>query len=386
MKRLFPPFLNPDVLSQPDPEVPPRFLASRQVSSDRTQSRRQGSLRKGAGGSKAANGPGLGMFSLILAFFLISGSLAVAAGAGVAASESSAAEDRTVFSLVPAPLVDGEGIFLDQVVATAPARPLPHVRLAPAPTVGQVTALTRNQVIEWIQSRAPAVLSTNWSGPERAKVTRRTRSLEETELRDTLKDVLQREYVKDRGELELRLTRPWVTALVADEPLTLKVVDLPATGVSANFIVRFELLAGSERLGSWQLAASAKVWREILVAQAPIKRGQLLRGAPVTRERRDVLTLRDTGIGIDGDEPGVEFQESLAAGQPVLLRSLRLRPVVHRGNIVDGLIFDGPMQIKLKVEILEDGLPGHVIRVRNPRTRREMLGKVQNEQTVVIPM
>ena len=53
---------------------------------------------------------------------------------------------------------------------------------------------------------------------------------------------------------------------------------------------------------------------------------------------------------------------------------------------VDGMIYEGGMTITLKVEVLEDGLPGHVVRVRNPRTRREMLGKVKNEQTILIPM
>jgi flagella basal body P-ring formation protein FlgA len=40
----------------------------------------------------------------------------------------------------------------------------------------------------------------------------------------------------------------------------------------------------------------------------------------------------------------------------------------------------------MKVEVLEDGVPGQVIRIRNPQTRRELRGKVQNEQTVVVSL
>lgn len=294
-----------------------------------------------------------------------------------------------VVTLVESVEVDGEGIFLDQLVTISPATLLPHIRLAAAPSVGQATNLTRAQVATWMQTLASAVNVGVWSGAERAKVTRRIRQLAETELREMLQTVLQRDHVKDRGELELRLTRSWATIAVADEPLTLKVVDLPASGVGANFIVRFELWAGLERLGAWQLAAAAKVWKEILVAEAPIKRGQLLRSAPVTSDRRDVLSLRETAItGSPGDVGAAEFEfkENVTAGQPILARSLRIRPVVFRGSIVDGLVQDGAMRINLKVEVLEDGLPGHVIRVRNPRTRREMLGKVQNENTILITL
>lgn len=306
------------------------------------------------------------------------------AGAAVPAGQRSTGP---ALALRQAIEVDGEGIFLDQVLIAEPATPLPHLRLAPAPVVGQVTLLTRTQVVAWIEANAPAVLAARWKGAEETRVVRRTRSLEEVEVRDMLRTVLQREQVRDRGELELRFTRAWSSIVVPDEPLSLRVVDLPASGVGAHFIVRFELWAGEERVGSWQVPAAAKVWREVLVAESGIRRGQLLRGAPITRERRDILTLRDPAVAGVEDEAGeLEFRENVMAGHPIFVRALRVRPVVFRGSIVDGVVNDGAMTINLKVEVLEDGLPGHVVRVRNPKTRREMLGKVQNEQTILLPM
>ena len=45
--------------------------------------------------------------------------------------------------------------------------------------------------------------------------------------------------------------------MVPDEPLTLKVFDLPATGLEPQFIVHCELWNGKERVGDWQLAVQA---------------------------------------------------------------------------------------------------------------------------------
>lgn len=70
----------------------------------------------------------------------------------------------------------------------------------------------------------------------------------------------------------------------------------------------------------------------------------------------------------------------------MLNRSVRARPIVQRGQLVEGIYQDGGLSISLKVELLEDGLPGQTIRVRNPKTKRELHGKVQNEQTVVIAL
>ena len=55
-------------------------------------------------------------------------------------------------------------------------------------------------------------------------------------------------------------------------------------------------------------------------------------------------------------------------------------------GLVDAVFQDGTLSISLKVEILEDGLLGQTIRVRNPKTKRELYGKVQNEETVLITL
>lgn len=288
-------------------------------------------------------------------------------------------------SFQPAAEVSSDGIFLDQILVTTPQAALPHLRVVDPPALGQTTVLTRAQMNAWITQHAPDLGSTNWTGVDRIRVSRRTRSLDEIELRELLCKTLQNEVVKSRGELELRLTRPWTSILVPDESLTMRIIDLPATGPSANFITRLELWSGEERLGNWQIAAAAKVWREIPVAQSTLRRGQLLAGSSVNLERRDVIGLRGDVGDFGLDDPSLELVENISSGQPVLARSVRVRPVVQRGQLVDAIVDGGTLTISLKVETLQEGLPGQMIRIRNPRTRRELVGKVLNEQAILIP-
>ena len=42
--------------------------------------------------------------------------------------------------------------------------------------------------------------------------------------------------------------------------------------------------------------------------------------------------------------------------------------------------------IQLKVEALEDGAAGQVIRVRNPLSRRDLHAKVLDEQNVIVAL
>lgn len=280
--------------------------------------------------------------------------------------------------------VTSDGVFLDQVLTVAPPEALPHLRITNAPAAGESVLVTRAQVSQWIQANAPDLSSTNWAGVDRVRISRKMRGLDELEVRGLLLETLQTENVKEKGELELRLTRAWSSVQIPDEPISLRMIDLPATGPGAHFIVRFELWSGEERLGNWQASLAAKIWSEVPVAQAPLKRGQLLASAPIHHERRDVLALRDAPGVFELNDASLELVENIAAGHPILARSVRPRPVVFRGQPVDAVLTDGGLTITLRVEPLQDGLPGQVIRVRNPRTRRELVGKVLNEQTILI--
>jgi len=173
---------------------------------------------------------------------------------------------------------------------------------------------------------------------------------------------------------------------VPDEPVSLKVLDLPTAGVTPNFILRFELRTEKESLGIWQMPLKARIWREVWVARSPQPRGRALREADLDTEKRDLLQLRDPLLARELSDPGLELAENLATGAPLLLRSVRLRPVILRGRVLDAVVQEGALQITVRVEALEDGLPGQLIRVRNSKSRVEFRGKVQNEQTVTVTL
>ena len=289
------------------------------------------------------------------------------------------------FELLPAVQVDGTGLHLHQVAA--PSQPVvPNIRLADAPMFGQTVSFTRAQLMDLLRRVAPDLATNAWTGTAQVRISRRARALGEAELRDLLTATLQGDVVKDRGELELRLSRPWSPVNVPDEPIALKLLDVPAAGVTPHFIARFEITAGTERVGPWQAVLQARLWREVLVAKSTLKRGGPLSGAEVTTERRDVISLREPLEAAALSDPSLDLYEGVPSGQTVLARHVRARAVVQRGQIVDAFMREGSMSISLKVEALGDGASGQTIRVRNPKTKREFYAKIQDEQTVLLAL
>ena len=210
------------------------------------------------------------------------------------------------------------------------------------------------------------------------------RLLGEAELKDLLTGVLQREHVQDKGDLELRFTRSWQPVTVSDEPITLKILQLPNAGVSPNFIVRFELSTPTRSIGTYQMPVTAQVWREIWVARSPLKRGEILANCDRVKERRDVLALRDAPLGDAVDADRWQLAGNILAGAPLYESSVKLRTVVHRGQVAVAFLRDDAMTVSLKVEVLEDGALGQDVRVRNIQSERVLHGKVQDERTIIV--
>jgi flagella basal body P-ring formation protein FlgA len=314
-------------------------------------------------------------FSFLLASFLVAGSMN-RAGAQLSAQWQLLSDAR----------VDSSGVFLDQLVQPVQPVALPRIRLALAPPLGQTVLLSRQQITAMLQTNVPALAATNWTGARQIRISRRTRQLAEPEWLDLLTGLLQRQEVKSPGQLELHLTLPWTPIAAPDEALTVKISQLPPGGLSPNCLAGIELWSGRERVGSWQLALHARVWRPIAVAHSPLIRGQLLRDADIVMQRSDVLLVRDALTDLSSADPSLELVENIPAGMPVLARSVRMRPLVRRGRVMEGIYREGNLVISLKVETLEDGLLGQTVRVRNPKTRRELYGKVENAQTILIAL
>jgi len=224
--------------------------------------------------------------------------------------------------------------------------------------------------------------ATNSPAPAAAAV---ERTFEQSDLTTLLTAALQQDYVKDKGELELRLSQPWAARKVSDEPLTVKILDMPTIGVSPSFIVRFELRNAHESIGTWQLPVQAKVWREVWVAHSMLKRGDALADADIARERRDMLVMHEP-MAEFAERGTLEIAEPVGIGAPLFARSVRPMPVVHRGQTVQALIEDGSLSIAMKVEVLEDGAPGQLVRARNPQSQRDIRGKVLNDQTILVSL
>ena len=231
-------------------------------------------------------------------------------------------------------------------------------------------------------TKAPVVTNASVAAAPQPRV----RKLEEAEVRELLVQALKREREDGQGDWELTFTRPWTPLTIADGTLKVEVLEPALDRITSTSIFRFEIHNGSNVLGSWQVPARVRLLREVLLSHANLQRGESLSSADLSHERRDVLTMRQPLTDLPSDPGAYELTEPVPVGAPLTAHAVRLKPVVVRGQLADAKVHDGAMVISLKVEVLEEGVPGQIVRVRNPQSRRELRGRVQDERTITITL
>jgi flagella basal body P-ring formation protein FlgA len=294
------------------------------------------------------------------------------------------AAEPSGLQLMPVAEATGDGVFLQQVIKSD--QPLPSVRLCDAPEVGATLSFSRSQINDMLAVAAPNLMTTNWTGADSIQISRRTRTLNEASLITLLTTSLQQDYVKDRGELELNLTQPWDATVVPDEPLSVKVLELPTEGVTRSFILRFQLCTATEIAGTWDVTLQARIWRNVWVAHSDLLRGDLLADADVVQDRRDILTAHEPLADFSPGDTTLEVADSVPADHIIFARDLRLRAIIHRGQVADAVVQDGALNVSAKVQALEDGAPGQMIRARNVVSQRDLTGKVLDDHTIEISL
>lgn len=281
--------------------------------------------------------------------------------------------------------VDSQGLFVDKLFSGKSAETFSGIRLMNAPTWGVPLKLSREEIAERLAKVLPGTAA-NLTGAPFVLISRRAEKLTDKELLKVLSDELSPNSESDRGgELELRLIREWKPISVPADHYKLRILDKPATGLAPSFMVRFEILSDSESIGIYSVSLQARLYRDVWVARSAIRANTNLPEAELAQERRDVINNLREPIWSGERNSAYRIKEPLAAGAVLLNRAVQKRPVVFRGKQYSATLNDGLLSVSARLEVLEDGAPGQIVRARNPLSKKEIHAKVTNEGTLEIP-
>ncbi len=188
-------------------------------------------------------------------------------------------------------------------------------------------------------------------------------------------------------ELELDLTRPWVSPVSgvegkAAQDVTVSVMEYAPAPASA-MLVRVRYMQGTTELREDTLALQARLWRDILVAKLPLERAAAVSLDTLSTRRADALRERDAlPTSVLGQD--FVYTQPVPAGRALTWRDVVKRSLVHRGQLIEVTAVDGALQITMQALAMQDGGKGDTVRVRNIESKREFTGQVIADNRVQV--
>ena len=128
--------------------------------------------------------------------------------------------------------------------------------------------------------------------------------------------------------------------------------------------------------------AEVRMSEPVVVALRTVRRGETLSSEHLGIEQRDLSDLPEGFVRDPRDLIGRRATRSIAPGKVLQKGWVETPPVVHRGEVVRMRLEHGPLLIEGRGVARRDGRPGEWIRVLNPESKRELMGRVEGDGVV----
>jgi flagellar basal body P-ring formation protein FlgA len=184
------------------------------------------------------------------------------------------------------------------------------------------------------------------------------------------------------GALRLELVEPWTPPAATAADWRVSVLEYPPLP-QTTMVVRCELIADGSPVETSTLLLRASVWRQGWFVRQPLNYGTLLDPSMLEARPIDTLRQRDAVPTTLGIRDYVASCEVPVDGL-VTWRDITLRPLVHRGEIVNVVAEDGMLIVTLKAQALQSGAQGDLVTVRNMQTLKEITGRVVGQDCVAV--
>jgi flagella basal body P-ring formation protein FlgA len=191
-------------------------------------------------------------------------------------------------------------------------------------------------------------------------------------------------YFGVKGDLKLSFMNDWNPITLPGKDFILTLTDYPPNGVSSTFGVRFKISSGGATVGEWQVGFRAQLWQSVWVSTTHLDRGQSLDRSMISSQKIDVLREAQTLLSDDVDPDGYDVTQTIGPGCPISKQDVVERPVIHRGDVVDVVAVQGPLNIHMRALALEDGGLHALIRMRNLDSSKDFHAQIMNENEVTV--
>lgn len=298
------------------------------------------------------------------------------------AAPAAAQDGRLAPALRAHVVVDSELVRIGDLVDNAGAAA--HVAVFRSPDLGQTGTVPAARIVEAL--RAHDVFAIDMKGLKEISVTRAGEMLTQSDLEARIAAALAAQYrLAEASSIGVTFDRP--VAGLQLEPGRLReiaLVRLVYDPRSRRFDAAFDIPGDGSRRNPLRVSGIAAEMTEVVTLARPVARGDVLRAADITVERRPKADATADSVGDARGAIGLAARGVMRAGA-VLRRADLMKPEVVARNEAVTLLYEIPgMTLTVRGTAQEAGAEGDTISVLNIQSKRSVQGVVAGPGRVTV--
>jgi flagella basal body P-ring formation protein FlgA len=292
-------------------------------------------------------------------------------------------EGRVVVS--PTATVDGEAIRLGDIASLAgTAAELARLDIQPAPKPGTTLSVSGAAILERLRAQVD-LERVRYVIPPLVRVRRRAQEVPAAAVRALVEEYVGHQLEALGGRALLRIVEVPGPVRLAPGPYDTRVNAARQGPLTGRTRIAVDFVQNDVVVETVTATAHVEVFEEVYVARRAIPRGTILGPDDLLAERRAAAALPRGAVLRAADAIGMEARAPISALTPLRHDQLGAPVLVRRGDIVTLVAESGALRITTKGEVREDAARASQVRVWNLGSRREVIGRVVDGKTVVVP-
>jgi flagella basal body P-ring formation protein FlgA len=188
------------------------------------------------------------------------------------------------------------------------------------------------------------------------------------------------------GEVRVKVIKEWVPLNIPSGGHFVEAFNLQGGGLTSMMAFYIRVISGGLVMGEWPIQARVELFQDVWVAQQRMERGQVVEDNAVESKRIDVLKERAVPLPASFKLTGYELAMPIPAGKVLTRRDIVEKELVKKGQMVDVLVSQGSLSLRMKAMALEGGAAGITVKLRNLDSRKDFFGEVIGEGQVSVKL
>ena len=208
--------------------------------------------------------------------------------------------------------------------------------------------------------------------------------IEPANLLAHLESALQESIVLIDTHLELDFVRKVKPIPIAAKAFKLQIPNHIAADLKSRFMLSFSIFQDGKEVYESSAYVKAKLMKEVWIAAERLHPNQPVDEGMLSMDVQDVLSQSGEPVPISEQLPEYLARYAVMPGRALMKHHVRRRPVFQRGDMIEAIYKRGALRIALKAECLQEAAPGSIVRLRNPNTKKQINGYVNEDKSVTI--